>query len=423
MADESSLDAEEQALTIREVLKLRDFRLLWLAQIISDFGDSLTTLALLILVNQLTGSTAALATMAVMLAIPQVTFGPIAGVYVDRTDRKRILIISDLLRGMLVLGFTLVGSRDQLWLLYLIGFVQATIGTFFTPARGALTPQLVPSAGLLAANSLAQTSRIISGLLGTAAAGVLVGALGIFWPAFVLDALTFFISALLVGQIVASSRTSAPNSPGNVSSILRQLAAGLKLIVHTRVLLGILVVAGVLMLGLGAVNVLFVPLMINELRVPATWFGALEFAQTAGMVLSGGLVALLAARFKPSGIVCVGAMALGVAIALIALAANIWHVLPILFLVGAIVTPVQAAIATLAQTSVADDVRGRVGASLNALITTASLISTALAGVLGDLIGVRGVFVVAGAIGVCAGLAAAAVFRSRPNTALEPSAS
>ena len=423
MADEPALDAGEPALGIRKVLKLRDFRLLWLAQIVSDFGDSLTTLALLILVNQLTGSTAALATMAVVLAIPQVTFGLLAGVYVDRLDRKRIMIVSDVLRGMLVLGFTLIGSRDQLWLLYLIGFVQATIGTFFTPARGALTPQLVPPTGLLAANSLAQTSRIVFGLLGTAAAGVLIGALGIFWPAFTIDALTFVISALLVSRIAASSRGGAPDSPGDARSILRQLSAGLKLIVHTRVLLGVVVVAGVMMLGLGAVNVLFVPLMLNELQVPATWFGALEFAQTAGMVLSGGLVTLLAARFKPTWVVCIGAMALGIAIGLIALAANIWYVLPILFVVGSIVTPVQASIATLTQTSVADELLGRVGASLNALIGTASLSSMALAGVLGDLIGIRNVFLVAGGIGVCAGLAAAAVFRSRPSAALEPSAS
>jgi MFS family permease len=77
-----------------------------------------------------------------------------------------------------------------------------------------------------------------------------------------------------------------------------------------------------------------------------------------------------------------------------------------LFVVGAIVTPLQASIATLSQTSVADEVRGRIGASLNALITTASLISMALAGVLGDLIGVHSVFVVAGGISICAGLAA-----------------
>jgi MFS transporter, DHA3 family, macrolide efflux protein len=420
MAEDVSADG--QALGVPDVLRLRDFRLLWVAQIISDFGDSLTTLALLILVNQLTGSTAALATMAVVLAIPQVTFGLVAGVYVDRMDRKRIMVVSDLLRGFLVLGFALVGTRDQIWLLYLLGFVQATSGTFFTPARGALTPQLVPPDGLLAANSLAQTSRIIAGLLGTAAAGVIVGAFGVFWPAFVLDALTFFISALLVGRIAVAGRTAEPDSSGDARTIVRQLVDGLKLIVHTRVLLGILVVAGVTMLGLGAVNVLFVPLMVNELKVPTTWFGALEFAQTAGMVLSGGLVALLAARFKPTWVVSVGAMALGVSIGLLALATSIWHVLPMLFVIGAIVTPTQASISTLSQTSVSDDVRGRVGASLSTLITTASLVSMALAGLLGDLIGIRNVFVVAGGIGVCAGLAAAWVFRRQSAAAPAPSA-
>src|SRR3954471_13467980 len=137
----------------RTVLKIRDFRLLWLAQVISDFGDSLTNLTLLILINQLTGSTAALATMAIVLGIPQVTFGLLAGVYVDRWDRKRIMILSDLARGGLVLGFIGAMATGQLWLLYVIAFVQASIGTFFTPARSALVPRLVPGAGLMPANS------------------------------------------------------------------------------------------------------------------------------------------------------------------------------------------------------------------------------------------------------------------------------
>src|SRR5215212_11613152 len=117
MAEEASRDAQEQALGVREMLKFRDFRLLWLGQIISDFGDGLTTLALFILVNQLTGSTAALATMAIVLAIPQVTFGLLAGVYVDRWDRKRIMILSDLLRGGMVLGFIGAVASGQIWLL------------------------------------------------------------------------------------------------------------------------------------------------------------------------------------------------------------------------------------------------------------------------------------------------------------------
>jgi MFS family permease len=123
---------------IKDVLKIRDFRLLWLGQVISNFGDSLTALAVLLLINKITdGSTSAVALGAIVQALPQVTIGLLAGVYVDRLDRKRIMIISDLLRGVMVLGFIPVASPDTLWLLYLIAFVQASVGAFFTPARTA----------------------------------------------------------------------------------------------------------------------------------------------------------------------------------------------------------------------------------------------------------------------------------------------
>src|SRR6266446_2756186 len=93
---------KEKPASMRDLLRNRNFRFLWTGQSISDFGDSLTNLALLIIINQLTGSTAALATMLIVLTIPQVTFGLISGVYVDRWDRKRIMIVSDLVRGILV---------------------------------------------------------------------------------------------------------------------------------------------------------------------------------------------------------------------------------------------------------------------------------------------------------------------------------
>src|SRR5215203_5208227 len=137
---------KEKPAGLKDLLKNRNFRFLWLGQIISDFGDSLTMLALLILVNQLTGSAAAIATMFVVLLIPHVTVGLVAGVYVDRLDRKMIMVVSDLLRGALVLGFvgvTLLGSAEYLWIMYVIGFMQATVGTLFTPARSALIPNIV----------------------------------------------------------------------------------------------------------------------------------------------------------------------------------------------------------------------------------------------------------------------------------------
>ena len=92
-------------LGVRAVLRIRNYRILWLGQLVSEAGDGLTNLALLLLVNALTGSTAALAGMAIVLAIPPLTIGLVAGTYADRIDRRRIMLASDLLRAVVVLGF------------------------------------------------------------------------------------------------------------------------------------------------------------------------------------------------------------------------------------------------------------------------------------------------------------------------------
>ncbi|MEZ4735059.1 MAG: MFS transporter [Caldilineaceae bacterium] len=191
--------------TAGQLLRNRNFLLLWLGQVISAFGDAVTNLTLLILVNALTGSTAAIATLTILLAIPQVTIGLLGGVFADRWDRKRIILVSDLVRGVLVLGFLLVDSAQRLWLLYALAFVQAAVGTIDNPARGAILPQVVPKAGLLAANSLAQTGNLLAMVLGGVAAGVLVGFAG-YWPAFVIDALTFFLSFGMVTFVVVAAR-------------------------------------------------------------------------------------------------------------------------------------------------------------------------------------------------------------------------
>jgi MFS family permease len=396
---------------IKDVLKIRDFRLLWLGQVISNFGDSLTALAVLLLINKITdGSTSAVALGAIVQALPQVTIGLLAGVYVDRLDRKRIMIISDLLRGVMVLGFIPVASPDTLWLLYLIAFVQASVGAFFTPARTAFMANIVPKRGLLAANSLSQTTRIIAGVVGVGAAGGLIGALDIYWPIFAIDSFTFFLSAFFIIRI-AIEVTPPDSLAKGASAVVQQLKEGLSLIFTTRVLGGTVVAMGVTMLGLGAVNVLLVPFVVNQLQVTETWFAALEGSQTLSMVLSGALVAGLASKFKATNIVSVGLGLLGIAIGALSLVTGVWGLMAILFLVGWVMTPLQASLVTLIQTEVVDDLRGRASAALSTMSQSANVLSMAAAGALADAIGLRQVFIISGLIVMFAGLSSAWVFK------------
>lgn len=410
-----------RSMSVRDVLRLPDFRRLWLAQGISDAGDGLTLLTLMLLVNQLTGSTLALATVAIALAIPPLTIGIVAGTYVDRWDRRTIMIVSDSLRAVLVLGFILVGRAELVPLLFVLAFVQATIGTFFSPARGALIPRVVPPEGLLAANSIGQATRVIAVVVGSALAGLIVGVAGLTWPAFVLDAASFGLSVLLV--IGVSRSVGRPSDAERVaaSGVGASVLEGLRMIGGSRTLSTTLLALALTMLGLGAINVLFLPLIVNILQVSPVWLGAVDIAQSASMILAAGLVAVLARRLRPSTIVTVGILAIGIAIGLVGLTTHIVQVLLLLFMIGWFVTPLQAAVVTIFQTGVPDAARGRAMATLQAAMSGASVASMALAGVFGDLVGIRNVFLLGGAVVFAGGLVAALLYRGAdPAPIAEP---
>lgn len=395
---------------MRELFRIRDFRLLWTGQAISNFGDALTNLALLLTAQRLTGSTAAVATTAIAAALPTLAFGLFAGAYVDRWNRKRVMIVSDLFRSSFVLLFLLVTTADMMWLLYVVAFVQASLGTFFGPAKSAYLPRIVGSENLLAANSISQMTQIVLGLAGTAAAGLIAATADSLAPAFLIDAGSFFLSLLMIALI----RTDADPRPAQAPQrpkILTEVKIGLSTIVGSPILKGVLVGAGVLMFGLGATNVLLVPFIVEVLAVPETWFAAIEASQVVSMVAASALVAVLARRVKPTSIITLGLAGIGVAVMTMSLAQVPWHLMLILFLVGWAISPLQASVSTLVQSEVPDEMRGRTGSALSTVITGANVASMGLAGGLAAWLGVRSVFVVSGAFALAASALTLVLFR------------
>jgi MFS family permease len=395
----------------RALLRIPDFRRVWAAQTISDVGDGLTTLTLMIVVTQLTHSTAALALIAIAVAVPTILVGPLAGVYVDRWDRRRVMLASDLLRAVVVLGLAGAASTGQVGALYVLAFIEASIGAFFTPARSAIMPRIVPAEGLMTANSLNQMTRVVATVIGGAAAGVLVGVAGLSWPAFVVDSLTFLASFALVIRVTVDGRPVATTVATTRRGVGGELGAGLRIVVRSRVLLGTMIGAGVTMLGVGAINVLFVPFLLRDVHLPVTWLGFIDGAQTASMVLAAGLVAAIAARFRPTTIVVWSLVGAAFSIGLVAGTDSVWQVAALLFAAGWFITPLQAGLVTIVQTSTDDAFRGRVASTLHAVMGAASVTSMALAGVFGDVVGVRPVFVLGGLVTGAAAVAAALLYR------------
>jgi MFS family permease len=250
-------------------------------------------------------------------------------------------------------------------------------------------------------------SRVIAGAGGAGLAGVLASTSSSLGIVFVLDAATFVASALLIAAIRAR-----PPRPAGRETGLRDLVAGIRLVFGSRVLGGVAAVAGIAMFGLGAVNVLLVPFVVGDLGASEAWFGALEAAQVAAMVIAGGLVAAYSSRVQPTRLITVGMMGLGAVVIALAACGAPWQLMVLLFCAGLFVAPVQASVTTLLQTSVEPAFRGRAQASVSALVSGASLASMALAGVAAAGIGVRSVFVVSGLIVAAAGAAALLAFRT-----------
>ncbi len=395
---------------LRQLLAVRDFRRLWLAQIVSDIGDSLTFVTLLFLVQRLTGSTVALAGLGIALTVPSLLFGVLSGVFVDRWDRRKVMIVSDFARGVVVLGLVFIQSGDLVWLIYILAFIHAAVGTLFDPAKSALLPALVGKENLLAANSVSQTSETIFALVGTALGGVLAASLANLGPVFVLDAATFFASAFFISRI--AHRPSADvNADIEGAGVWAEMMDGFRVITSSRPLIGVLMAAAIAMLGLGAVNVLMVPLIVDELSVSASWFGLIQGSQVIGMVLAGAIVAVIAAKVRASTLLVGGLILVGVMITAVARISSVWQLMIILVFVGLAVVPVGVAAGTLVQTLVPDELRGRVGASMETATSGATVISMGFAGVLAAGIGTRNVFTVSGAITIVAGVAAWFVFR------------
>jgi MFS family permease len=319
------------------------------------------------------------------------------------------MIASDLVRAGLVLGFLTVTTADRLWLLYLLAFVQSAVGTTFNPARAAFMAELLPRERLLAANSLSETARVVAGVAGVATAGALASmSEDLLSIVFVADAATFLVSAALIARLGERAPARPEVTRGRV---LTELGTGLRLIVGSRILVGVVIAGAVAMLGLGAVNVLLVPFVVEDLGASEAWFGALEAAQVIAMVASGSLVAALGARTRPTSLISAGVVGLGATVAAIAACHQPWHLLVLLLAAGSFVTPVQASVTTILQTTVPADLRGRAQATVATLISGGNLASMSLAGLAAGSVGIRPIFVVAGVVIVAAGVGSGVAFR------------
>ena len=397
------------------LLRARNFRLLWLGGLISLAGDWALVVALPFEVYRRTGSTLATAGIVLASLLPAFLFGSVAGVFVDRWNRRSLMVWVNLAMAASLAPLLLVDALG-IWVVYAALVVATLLKQLFLPAEVALLPQLVGQGDLVAANSLSSLNRNLARLIGPAIGGATV-ALGGLTLVVIVDAASFIGAAVLIALIPASVGARATvheavqlsaATLGKIGRMTADLRSGFSHVLTNPGLRALLAFSFITSLGEGVLGALFVPWVSDVLHGDDTAYAALLSAQAAGGIAGAFVVGQFFGHTSARMLLAVGAILFG----LIDLALFLYPVLlPIILpaiigmvLVGLPTTAIHVGHTTLQQTLTSDSHRGRAIGLFGAVMALGMVIGTSVAGLLGESLGILPLLVIQGAGYIVGGL-------------------
>ncbi|MBF8283541.1 MAG: Cyclic nucleotide-binding protein [Anaerolineales bacterium] len=379
--------ASSRPLSPFSVFRNRTFTLMWTGQLVSTAGSALTSLAAGILVYRLTGSALSVGLMMMATAVPTLFVGLIAGVFVDRYDRRNIMIAADLIRGALVLLIPFLIPTNIAWLYILVALASA-VGQFFDPAYASVLPEIASDEELAAANSMVTISSIGAQAIGFAAAGFIASRLDITW-AFYIDAISFVFSAACVLLIrVAPLKVEGET---NIPAIMRNLRTGAKIIVDTPSLRSLFLIYVPVFVIYGLNNALLLPFARRALHATEFEYGLIEGVTTVGFVLGSFAMASLADRLREGQWIAISFIGM----AMTGIVYSLLSSVPLAIMVGTLAaflnSPSVIGRQLLIQRNTPREARGRVSSAFFVTRDTMFLLGMASAG-LADVVDVRVLF-------------------------------
>jgi len=379
----------------RDVLKDRNFFFLWVAQVVSNFGDRLNQMALVALVYQRTpGSAIALAKLISFTIIPVFLIGPIAGAWVDRLNKRNVMIISDLLRGILVFTIPFFIIHNQILPIYLVVFITFSISRFFIPSKMAIIPDIVSKDKLLVANTLADTTHMLGNVMGLVVAGILVnikyiGAIGGFY----IDAASFFISAVLITMMAQKEFVMRVREDLKVTkealgssirkSIFEEIKEGIKYLKKYSQMHFIIYAFFLLMAGLGAISCVIIVFIQESFRTATLDLGLIGMFSVGGLLLGTLFYGRFGQRIEKRRAILSSFVTTGISVILFAFFVkkypNILVSGLLSGLIGMTASPIMVSVNTMTHETMPEEARGRTFSSLEAVIHLAFLIFMFLA--------------------------------------------
>ena len=382
-----------------------DFSLLWVGQLVSLFGDRLHQVAVAFLVFAQTGSALSVGLTFAAASAPNFLLGPIAGAFVDRWDRKRTMVFSDLARAGLVL-LVPVAIGISVGLVYVIAFLIATVTLVFRPARTAAVPMVVDDDDLLAANSATGVSETAADLIGYPLAGLLVASLtGLIGVAFLIDSATYVVSAALISLMTlpGTPRVVAALRP---SAIWAEMMEGWSFLRGNAELFTNTVVSVITQVAVGtqiAVSLVYAQAVLEQHPVGyPTNYAILEASIAVGSLVGGFWIGSLANRFRKGRLATVGFLTFGLMILAVGFVRQPLIAFALFAGLGVANMVFVIANMTLFQQRTPQELMGRVVSIRHALVFGVMTLAMAGSGALAAFIGPERVFIVAGVISTLA---------------------
>ena len=289
----------------------RNYRYTWIGQVVSEIGDHFNNVAVFSLAVETTRSGMVVSGVLLSRAIPAMLVGPLAGVVLDRFDRKRVMIASDLIRGVVAMLFILTVGRHANWLLYLLSALLMAASPFFTSGRASILPSIATKHELHSANSLTQTTQWTTLAVGAILGGSSVTQFGYKW-AFFVNSMSFLISALCISRLFLPRGFRVARTALTEAEVVRpwhEYREGLRYMKSVPLILGLLMVNIGWATGGGAAQILFA--VFGELVFNKGPAGLGFIQSSAGFgLLCGGVLAytigrrLSFAQYKRSIIIC-----------------------------------------------------------------------------------------------------------------------
>ncbi len=385
-----------------DVVRAPSYFPLWLAQLISAFGDTLHYIALVVLVFQLTGRGVAVAGLVAAEIIPVLLLGPVAGVVIDRFSRKGVLIAADLVRAGLVLSLV---SPQGTWHAYAVAAGLAAGNTFFNPTVQAVIPTLTTEEQRLAANSVAWSTGRLVQIVGAATAGGLIATIGV-ETVFVINAATFAASALLLVRLPLAAHAGAISDATRrgLGHFFADARDGLAFARKDRFVSRLLLVQSLASFGAGATGAMLIVLSERHLNLSPAKFAWLIAAIGAGALLGPFIPSLFARDYRDARWLFVPYVIRGGCDLLLALFTPLPIALVLLFVYGLNTSTGMVVFNSTLQGAIPDRVRGRVFTLLDVSWQAARLLSLGAGGLIVDWLGVRALFSIGGSLLALSGL-------------------